>query len=576
MLRIRRIYDKPMPVNKNILNHILVGSSLRLGSSLLVGSSLFVGSSLRLEPTKQSGDVNPESVKKNIKERSGEQIALVVNERHIIHHIHERGYVESPARIGSILNELEKTGLFSQIKPRNFPDKHIQEVHDADFISYIRKACAETPDGKSLYPYVFPIRNKTRLPEEPSVLAGYYCIDTFTPINKNAYIAARRGADCALTVAQEILEGRRIAYALIRPPGHHAERRSFGGFCYFNNNAITAHYLSSYGRVAILDIDYHHGNGQQNIFYRRSDVLTVSIHGHPKFAYPYFTGFEDEHGEGEGEGFNLNLPLSESIDGKEYRKALDKALQRIEEFKPDFLVVAFGLDTAKGDPAGTWSLVSKDFEANGSMIGELNLPIVVIQEGGYRTRTLGINARNFFNGLAKSSFHLTDKKNERKERLESIIFRYDIQEADIESIRKLVEVTGFFNPAEILIAAELVQERLVKGEESGYYFIFAEQNGRLIGYSCYGPIPGTASGFDLYWIAVHPDFQGKGLGKVILKESEKMIHQSGGTRIYIETSQRIQYANTRAFYEHCGYTLVSLLDDFYAPGDAKATYCKSL
>ena len=154
--------------------------------------------------------------------------------------------------------------------------------------------------------------------------AGYYCIDTFTPISRNAYPAARRGVDCALTAARELLAGRRIAYALVRPPGHHAERRSFGGFCYFNNNAIAAQYLTAYGRVAILDIDYHHGNGQQDIFYRRSDVLTVSIHGHPGFAYPYFSGFKEECGEGEGEGFNLNLPLPEAVDGAAYRKALER------------------------------------------------------------------------------------------------------------------------------------------------------------------------------------------------------------------------------------------------------------
>jgi len=191
-----------------------------------------------------------------------------------------------------------------------------------------------------------------------------------------------------------------LAYALVRPPGHHAERRSFGGFCYFNNNAIAAQYLRAFGRVAILDLDYHHGNGQQDIFYQRADVLTVSIHGHPGFAYPYFSGFSDERGEGEWEGFNLNLPLPEEVNGDRYRKALSAALQRIAEFNPVFLVVALGLDTAKGDPTGTWSLMPRDFEINGRMLGELALPTLVVQEGGYHTRTIGINARHFFTGLA--------------------------------------------------------------------------------------------------------------------------------------------------------------------------------
>ena len=147
-----------------------------------------------------------------------------------------------------------------------------------------------------------------------------------------------------------MLNGRRIAYSLVRPPGHHAERRSFGGFCYFSNSAIGAHYLSQHGKVAILDVDYHHGNGQQDIFYNRSDVLTVSIHGDPDFAYPYFTGFADEKGVGEGEGFNVNIVLPEQQNGEQYLKALQTALKSVRDFQPDFLVIALGLDPAKGDP----------------------------------------------------------------------------------------------------------------------------------------------------------------------------------------------------------------------------------
>ena len=210
----------------------------------------------------------------------------------------------------------------------------------------------------------------------------------------------------ALTAAREILAEDELPMRWCEPPGHHAERRAFGGFCYLNNNAIVAQHLSAYGKVAILDVDYHHGNGQQDIFYRRSDVLTVSVHGHPAFAYPYFSGFEDEKGEGEGEGFNMNLPLPEEVGGVPYRKALEKALKRIAMFGPQFLVVALGLDTAKGDPTGTWSLMPKDFEENGRMIGGMGLPIVVIQEGGYRIATLGKNADRFFQGSGRSQRQL--------------------------------------------------------------------------------------------------------------------------------------------------------------------------
>lgn len=246
---------------------------------------------------------------------SPEKVAITLNDKHDIHHIRERGYVESPVRISSILGELLHSGLIETVPVKEYPLKHILAVHDADFVEYLGRACENAPEGKSVYPYVFPIRNATRPPKELSVRAGYYCIDTFTPINRNAFPAAKRAVDCVLSAADQVLQGRRIAYALVRPPGHHAERRSFGGFCYFSNSAIGANYLSQHGKVAILDIDYHHGNGQQDIFYKRSDVFTASIHGDPDFAYPYFTGFADEQGEGDGQGYNLNLPLPEVQDG---------------------------------------------------------------------------------------------------------------------------------------------------------------------------------------------------------------------------------------------------------------------
>ena len=329
-----------------------------------------------------------------------EPMALVVHDRHGIHHIKERGYVESPVRISVIASELTESGLFENVPPKEYPIKHIQATHDPDLVDFLKRACAGTPEGKSVYPYIFPIRNRARPPKDLSIRAGYYCIDTFTPINNNAYPAAIRGVDCALTAADEILRGRRTAYALVRPPGHHAERASFGGFCYFNNAAIAAQYLCQFGTVAILDIDYHHGNGQQDIFYHRPDVLTVSIHGDPDFAYPYFTGFADEIGTGPGTGFNINIALPEIQDGPQYRIALATAMRHIQQFSPSFLIVALGLDPAKGDPTGTWSLGSKDFEENGRLLSSLNLPTLIIQEGGYRTRTLGKNARAFFQGFA--------------------------------------------------------------------------------------------------------------------------------------------------------------------------------
>lgn len=331
------------------------------------------------------------------------QIALVVNDRHDIHHVRDRGYVEAPVRIKSILKEIMPTGLFLVYKTRRFSDKYIYAVHNSGFVNYLKKVCNNVPANKSIYPYVFPIRNATRPPKDLPTRAGYYCIDTFTPLNQNAFLAAKRAVDSTLTAAQCILHGHRLAYALVRPPGHHAEYRSFGGFCYFNSAAIAAAFLANHGLVCILDLDYHHGNGQQDIFYERNDILTISIHGHPRFAYPYFSGFEDETGQGQGAGFNYNFALSEKLNGDEFRKVLQKALKIIKDYRADFLVLAMGFDTAKQDPTGTWSLTAKDFEMNGDLIGEMNCPILVVQEGGYRVRSLGTNARHFFTGLWMST-----------------------------------------------------------------------------------------------------------------------------------------------------------------------------
>ncbi|MDH4124434.1 MAG: histone deacetylase family protein [Gammaproteobacteria bacterium] len=327
------------------------------------------------------------------------RIALVINDQHSIHHVNDRGYVEAPVRIPVITKELAKSKVFESIAPRSYGIGVIEQVHKPEFVQFLRRACENVPPGQSVYPYVFPVRNRTRPPRELPLRAGYYCIDTFTPLNANAYKAARRSVDCAMTGADCLLDGSPAAYALVRPPGHHAEYEAFGGFCYFNSAAIAAHHLSKHGKVVLLDIDYHHGNGAQDIFYKRKDVFTISLHGHPRYSYPYFSGFEDEKGADEGKGYNLNFPLPENLDGERYRKVLAGALGKIRKFGPQFLVVSLGLDTAKGDPTGSFSLMARDFRENGRMIGGLQMPTLVVQEGGYKTQTLGINARHFFNGL---------------------------------------------------------------------------------------------------------------------------------------------------------------------------------
>jgi acetoin utilization deacetylase AcuC-like enzyme len=317
---------------------------------------------------------------------------------HEQHDVRDRGYLEAPRRMPAISSGLRALDVELAL-PRHFADHHVTAVHDPALVRFLRTSCENIAEGKYEYPYLFPIRNADRPPKDWSLTVGYYCLDTFTPIHRRAYASARVAADAALTAAAAVARGRRLAYALVRPPGHHAERSVFGGFCYLNNSAIAAHYLSHRGRVAMLDLDYHHGNGQQNVFWERDDVLTVSIHGDPSIAYPYFAGFADERGGGAGLGANVNLPQPEVRDGRQYRRALQRALAIVGEFAPDFLVVPIGFDTARHDPTGSFLLDAADFEANGRLVGGLGLPTLFVQEGGYRVRTLGRNARRFFSGV---------------------------------------------------------------------------------------------------------------------------------------------------------------------------------
>lgn len=512
---------------------------------------------------------------------TGFPIPLIVNDKHDIHHIRERGYVESPVRVGSILKELERSGLFERRAPKRASGRLIKAVHDPRLVDYIERACADAPEGRSIYPYVFPIRNAQRMPKERSVLAGYWCIDTFTPLNRNAYPAARGAVDCAVTAAQIVLDGARAAYALVRPPGHHAEYKAFGGFCYFNNAAVAAQYLSDYGRVAVFDVDYHHGNGTQDIFYHRSDVLTVSVHGDPSFAYPYFTGFRNETGRGEGAGYNLNIPLPEKITADDHRQALKRALARIAEHRPAFLVVALGLDAAKGDPTGTWPYSAADFSRMGAMIRAAGLPTVFVQEGGYRIQNLGVNARRFFEGFAHASEAKAPLSRIREQTAtngaeRSLAWRHSVKASDVAEILRLVTATGVFSGEEVAIAGELAEERIERGRASGYEFVCAGVGDRLFGYACYGRTPGTEHAFDLYWIVTDPARQGTGLGQQLLQRTQEAVLRAGGALLIAETSSTASYARARKFYEEAGFVKLVDIADFYRPGDGKFIYRKDL
>ena len=327
-------------------------------------------------------------------------LKVVVAVRHEIHHLRTKGYVERPVRMRAVLRGLEDLPV-EQRAVRRFGLAPIRAVHDHHMVAFIETLCRRLGPKDMVYPNVFPIRHPERRPREPEMRAGYFCIDTFTPLTHNAFRAARAAVDATLSAAEILGEGDRVAYALVRPPGHHAERAAYGGFCYFNNAAIAAHRLSAEGRVALLDIDHHHGNGSQDIFYRRRDVLTVSLHGNPRNSYPYFSGYADERGEGEGLGFNRNFPLRPGTDDKSYLVALDEALHVIKRFKPETLVVSLGFDIMRGDPTGTFAITVAGMRAIGERIGRMGLPTLIVQEGGYSIWNLRRGAHAFFSGLLK-------------------------------------------------------------------------------------------------------------------------------------------------------------------------------
>ena len=232
---------------------------------------------------------------------------------------------------------------------------------------------------------------------------GYYSFDAGTPITAGTWQAAQSSADVAVTAAKLLAEGGHPAiFALCRPPGHHAAADLYGGYCFLNNAAIAAQYLIDGGaeRVAILDVDYHHGNGTQAIFYDRPDVLFLSLHGDPREEYPFFLGWADERGDGPGEGFNVNYPLPWGTGFPAWSEALEDACKRVADYAPDVLLVSLGVDTFKGDPISKFRLESDDFTTYGARIARLGLPTLFVMEGGYAVEQVGVNTVNVLQGFA--------------------------------------------------------------------------------------------------------------------------------------------------------------------------------
>ena len=282
---------------------------------------------------------------------------------------------------------------------------NIEAVHDPGMVDYLETAhqlwveagYPEEPGVDRVVPYVFPHPAAVRyqpgiVPTSRAAMAGVYCMDTATVIGPGTYAGARAAVDGAITAAGLVRDGANAAYAPVRPPGHHAGTSYFGGSCYLNNAAVAAEWLvrNDTGRVAIVDIDAHHGNGTQEIFYERDDVLYTSIHVDPGQGwFPHFCGFEGETGAGPGRGANLNLPLTPGSGDHSFLEALDRSCEAIERFKPEALVVSMGVDAGAEDPESPLQVTNDGFAATGQRIAALSLPSVLIQEGGYHLESLG-------------------------------------------------------------------------------------------------------------------------------------------------------------------------------------------
>ena len=237
-------------------------------------------------------------------------------------------------------------------------------------------------------------------PRRSAGRAGWYGLDSSTPFVEGTYVAARAAVDVALTTVDLVLGGETAAYGLCRPPGHHAARALYAGYCFFNNAAIAADAIgrATGERVGILDVDFHHGNGTQQIFWRRGDVRYVSLHGDPDRQYPYYLGRATEIGEGEGRGENLNLPLPAATDDEAYLVTLDRALETLLAAPGSVIVVSLGFDTFTLDPLGDFALTTAGYHEAGRRVAATGRRLVILQEGGYHRPTLGENARAWLRG----------------------------------------------------------------------------------------------------------------------------------------------------------------------------------
>ena len=354
---------------------------------------------------------------------------VVYSPRHLAHDIETETFMgigvpanEVAERGEKIRAALEADGGFTLVDPTDHGESPITAVHDERLVRFLEVAWSEVRAqaipraflSADTYPNVAMFEGMSsdavaRLVREPQHVggrAGFWGLDSAAPLVAGTYDAARAAVDVALTALDLVLGGETAAYGLCRPPGHHAARSMYGGYCFFNNAAIVAHAITAATgeRAAILDVDYHHGNGTQQIFWQRGDVRYVSIHADPERAYPYFLGRSDETGEGAGAGENLNIPLRAGATNADYLDATDRAIDALGAVDGSIVVVSLGFDTYGLDPIGDFALTTDVYHEVGRRVAGLGRRLVILQEGGYHRPSLGENARAWLRGVEGRPF----------------------------------------------------------------------------------------------------------------------------------------------------------------------------
>ncbi len=313
---------------------------------------------------------------------------------------------EMPSRAEIIKARVEAVNLGPIEEPKPHDMAAAKRVHTSDYIDFLPTvwpAWEASGRGGSALPFTWPTRGLRGdvVPDAIEAKLGYYSFDAGAPFVKGTWAAIKSSYETALTAAALVKGGQRAAFALCRPPGHHAGAAFMGGYCFINNAAVAAQWFRDQGaaRVSILDVDYHHGNGTQEIFYSRADVQVLNLHGDPMTEYPFFLGHADETGAGAGEGYNVNYPMPFGTAWPQWSAALEDACTKLAAYAPDVVVVSLGVDTFENDPISHFKLVSEDYPKIGARIAKLGLPTLFVMEGGYAVDEIGVNAVGVLTGF---------------------------------------------------------------------------------------------------------------------------------------------------------------------------------